>query len=162
MSDEEAADWITGTGSGSVSVENNTLVVLGSPSYLIYNDHTSSTDAVLVATVIPGSANCRFGIVFRYADDSNYAIVGYNNGTWFWQNGAGLTGTIESAGFLLTKDVPVRIRLSYTGSTISVSLNDAPCFIEDLPDLPVTEGKVGFYAMNGGKFAVDDLAIYLP
>ena len=109
MSDGAETEWMPGTGSGSVSIENNSLVVLGSPTYLTYNDNTSSTDAVLVTTVIPGSANCRFGIVFRYVDAANYAIIGYNNGIWFWQNGAGSTGTIESAGPALAKDVPVQI-----------------------------------------------------
>ena len=157
----DTTGWLTGTGTGSVSIENATLVVLGSPTYLTYNDYTSSTDADLVTTIIPGSANCRFGIVFRFVDASNYAMIGYNNGTWFWQNGTGSTGTIESAGPELTKDVPVRIRLSYIGSTISVEVNGTSCFTEDLADLPVAEGKVGFYAMNGGKFTVDDLAIYI-
>jgi len=161
MSGGAETEWMPGTGSGSVSIENNALVVLGSPTYLTYNDYTSSTDAVLVTTMIPGSANCRFGIVFRYVDAANYAMIGYNNGTWFWQNGTGSTGTIESAGPELTKDVPVCIRLSYIGSTISVEVNGTSCFTEDLADLPVAEGKVGFYAMNGGKFTVDDLAIYI-
>ncbi len=157
----DTAGWLSGTGSGSVSIENNTLVVLGSPTYLTYNDDTSSTDAELVTTMIPGSSNCRFGIVFRYVDAANYAMIGYNNGTWFWQNGTGGTGTLVSAGPELTRDVPAQIRLSYIGSMISVSVNGMSCFTEDLTDLPVTEGKVGFYAMNGGKFSVDDLAIYL-
>ena len=88
-------------------------------------------------------------------------MIGYNNGTWFWQNGTGGTGKLVSTGPALTKDVPAQIRLSYIGSTISVSVDGTSCFTEDLADIPVTEGKVGFYAMNGGKFAVDDLTINL-
>lgn len=152
--------WTAGSGSGSISVENKTLVVLGSPSYLVYNENTNSTDAELVTTIIPGSANCRIGIVFRFTDASNYAVIGYNNGDWFWQNGTGGSGSILSAGPQLTKDVPALIRLSYVGSTISLSVNGISCFTEELTDLPVDEGKVGFFAMNGGKFSVDDLAVY--
>lgn len=161
MEDGTTTGWVVGEGNGQVTNVNNTLVVKGKPSCVIYYSETDDiADGALSASVTPTTANCQVGLVFRYVDETQYAMVGYESGQWYWRNGSGGEGVISAAGTGLVKDVPVTIRIAYVGSAVTLWVNDIQIFTDTFAELPTDAGKIGLCCSSGGEFVVDDVAIY--
>ena len=148
-------------GAGSILNESGALSLQGTPEILAYHsDAPDMQDARVEMDISLTSAKCQFGLVFRYVNASSYAMIYHDDGEWFWKNGSGESGTIESTGPAILSDGPIHITMEYEGSQISVWTDGKLQFSTAISGITSVTGKNGLYSCNGSKYFVDNVALY--
>lgn len=161
MDDGTTAGWAEGVGKGKIVNETSMLSLQGTPDVIAYqSDAPGIQDARVEMDITFSSARCQFGLVFRYENESSYAMIYHDDGKWFWENGSGDSGTIESTGSGLLNDGPVHVTMEYEGSQVSVWTDGTLQFSTTISRITNITGKNGLYSCNGSKILIDNIALY--
>jgi endo-alpha-N-acetylgalactosaminidase len=106
----------------------------------------------------------RFGLVIRYVDTNNYAVIQFDNGTWGWdymKNGTETYGNIETLtnpSFEANKEYS--FKLSYFDDSVKLTLDDNVILNTTLPSIPMSAGKIGVRSWFANKtINIDDVKV---
>lgn len=115
-------DFQIKTGEGKVEYtygegENGYAVFTGMNNTLaIDNMSDAIPDGFIEAELTDLDGVGRWGLVFRYTDESKYAAICYD-GSWSWQMGSSW-GMLSGANYQIKKNVTYNVRVEYTDSNI--------------------------------------------
>lgn len=151
--------WTNKSGNGTWCVEGDGAMLSGTSNdtgtTLITDDNAGAiSDGRYTFTVIPKTGQ-KFGAIFRYSSTTNYGAIKYDNGTFSWSNGSGQSGILFSQ--ILSDGKAYRIDIDFTGSVISVKVDNVLMYSGGIMDIPINEGKEGFMVWNGSHTHFDNV-----
>lgn len=157
--------WARVQGTGSVAVESGQLSIdaASSDTIVVDNNSPAYANGSVTYDVIPQNANGRTLLVFRYASATSWAAVGYDlNGNWVWVNGAGSFGNLVTGGPALASGTTYTVKVTYSGSNITILLNGSQIYSGAVTQLPTGAGKIGFRDWSAAHAHYDNVSYTTP
>lgn len=153
---ETIDSWAETAGSAKWKVEDGMLSGEGS-GMLIAEDAPALENGHFVFSVAVGEDQ-KFGIIFRYASDSSYALIRYEDGEFKYVNGENSRTIFKKQ---LKKNRMYRVDVDFNGEAFSVSIDNTRVYTEEnVTSLPTEAGKPGFEVFGSSKVHFDNMAYY--
>lgn len=163
--DSGIGGWTRMLGSGTVAVENGQLSIdaASTNTLVVDNNSPSYANGTVQYTVTPQNTSGRTLLVFRYTSTTSWAAVGYDlNGNWVWVNGSGSYGNLVTGGTALASGTTYTVKITYSGSSVTIWLNGAQLYTGAVSQLPTGAGKIGFRDWNTAHVHYDNVSYTTP
>ena len=152
---------------GGLNIEAANWPDEGNYTLVVDNNSPELKDGVIEVDMKVKSDAGRLGIVFRYVDENNYNMIGYDvSGNWILKNikdGNDVQTTIVSQGLSLQNGTTYKVKVAYTGSEVQLYVDDNLLYSGESLTTD-TEGKIGFrnwgYTGNYSHVNYDNLQYY--
>ncbi|GLX66678.1 family 16 glycoside hydrolase [Paenibacillus glycanilyticus] len=160
--DNDYSGWTTSGGTWSIMTDGNLVLSqsLASGEALAVAGNASWTDYTYSARLNLLTASGNAGLVFRYADNSNYYMLRLNDSldkVELYKKSAGTLTLISSASATLTPGQWVNLKVTASGSTITGYLNNAQ-LLQWTDSSPIAAGKIGI-RMHTSVARLDDVLV---
>ncbi len=148
---EGTVDYTYGEGADGYAVfkgKNNTLA--------IDNMSDAIPDGFIEAELTDLGGVGRWGLIFRYTDNTNYAGICYD-GSWSWKVGGAADWGPINASYSIKQNVTYNIRVEYTGANIRILIKEKTAddytvvYSGKIPQLDLPAGKSGVRTWGTGN-----------
>ena len=153
---------------GGLNIEAANWPDQGEYTLVIDENSPEVQDGVYEVDVDVKSNAGRLGLVFRYEDEDNYNMIGYDvSGTWILRNvvdGNDTYETIATGATSLTAGQSYNLKVTFAGNNVEVKVNDQIVASSDKLKNVGKSGKIGIrqwgYTDNYSHANYDDLVYY--
>lgn len=152
---------------GGLNIEAANWPDQGQYTLVVDKNSPEVQDGVLETDIMVKSNAGRLGLVFRYVDNYNYSMIGYDlSGKWVLKNivnGSDTETTLTTGGVQLQKGTTYRVRIEFAGTLAVLKVDENIVYSGNVLSEP-TAGKIGIrqwgYTDNYSHANYDNMIYY--
>jgi len=165
FNDGNVSSWKVAKGDATLTADNGTLKAetVGS-TVLVDTDSPVIKNGEYEIKMKFKDVPSRIGLLIRYVDANNYALIHYDNNNWGWdflKNGTETYGGIETVSnpvFEANKEYTFKLR--YIDDSVQLWLDGNEVLHATLSDIPMAPGKIGIRSWFANKtINIDDIKL---
>ena len=165
FNDNNVSSWKVVKGSATLTADNGALKAeTVASTVLVDTDSPSIKNGEYEIKMKFKDVPSRIGLLIRYVDANNYALIHYDNNDWGWdflKNGTETYGGIETVSnpvFEANKQYTFKVK--YIDDSVQLWLDGQEVLNTTLSDIPMAPGKIGIRSWFANKtIHIDDIKL---
>ena len=158
--EESRGAWELKNGSGDISFTDGKMVVpMNGVSKAVDMTSPDVKNFIYETDFSTSSDDGRIGLLFRYASETEWGAICYDNGSWIWKTGDDKYGAFPGS-FKIEPNVNYKLKVKVEDTNVTLYINDEKIGQASITNLPNVEGKVGLLGWYGSKnITLDNLSV---